>query len=143
MRPLRPAEIAELLADDLVAHLATIDASGYPHVTPIWFLWDRGAFRLTSFAERPHLHRIRANPRVGLVIDREAGLRPDGERPNRQIRVIGDARLAEDPNGMWTSRIREKYIDDRIAPGAAQRDLGRARMLITIIPDRLLALAGR
>jgi nitroimidazol reductase NimA-like FMN-containing flavoprotein (pyridoxamine 5'-phosphate oxidase superfamily) len=38
-RPLREEEIAGLLARDVVARVATIDADGYPHVTPLWFLW--------------------------------------------------------------------------------------------------------
>lgn len=137
MRALRPAEIAGLLASDTVAHLATIDAAGYPHVTPIWFLWEYHAFRLTSWAGRPHLRRIRANPRVGLVIDREAGVRADGQRPNRQVRVIGDAELAIDPDGVWTQRIWEKY-GSGVALGAPDS----ARVLITITPDRFVASAS-
>lgn len=38
MRRLDAAEIEELLSRDLVAHLATVDADGYPHVVPLWFL---------------------------------------------------------------------------------------------------------
>ncbi|MGW4773044.1 pyridoxamine 5'-phosphate oxidase family protein [Nocardia sp. NPDC004278] len=135
MRPLRPAEIAGLLASDIVAHLATIDAAGYPHVTPIWFLWDRHAFRLTSWAGRPHLRRIRTNPRVGLVIDREVGARADGQRPNRQVRIIGDAELTIDPDGVWTQRIWEKY-------GGSLDQQDRARVLITITPDQFVAIAS-
>ncbi|WP_433732377.1 pyridoxamine 5'-phosphate oxidase family protein [Nocardia sp. CA-129566] len=136
MRTLRPAEIAGLLASDIVAHLATIDAAGYPHVTPIWFLWDQHAFRLTSWAGRPHLRRIRANPRVGLVIDREVGRRADGQRPNRQVRIIGDAELTIDPDGVWTQRIWEKY------GGSALDQRDRVRVLITITPDLFVAIAS-
>jgi nitroimidazol reductase NimA-like FMN-containing flavoprotein (pyridoxamine 5'-phosphate oxidase superfamily) len=99
MRKLREDEIVELLARDVVAHLATVDSAGYPHVTPIWFLWSDRAFHLTSFIGRPHLDRIRSNPRVGLVVDIEDALRPDGERPNQQIRVLGDATVASTPMG--------------------------------------------
>ena len=37
-RPLNDEEIADLLTSDTVARLATIDANGYPRVTPLWFL---------------------------------------------------------------------------------------------------------
>ncbi|MDE1673218.1 pyridoxamine 5'-phosphate oxidase family protein [Nocardia gipuzkoensis] len=94
MRTLRESEITDLLTRDVVAHLATIDTAGYPHITPLWFLWLDGRFYLTSYADRPHLERMRSNPRVGLVIDVEDALRADGERPNRQVRVIGTASLA-------------------------------------------------
>ncbi|WP_194817439.1 pyridoxamine 5'-phosphate oxidase family protein [Nocardia sp. XZ_19_385] len=138
MRPLRQAEIAGLLADDTIAHLATIDPSGYPHVTPIWFLWDGSAFRLTSLADRPHVRRIRMNSRVGVVVDRELGLRADGQRPNRQIRIIGDAELTEDRHGQWTARIREKYL--RASADLIPND--DDRILITVTPTRFLALAS-
>lgn len=140
MRPLDELEIEELLSSDTVARLATIDSQGYPHVTPIWFLWVDEAFYLTSYAGRPHLGRIARNPRVGLVIDVEAAIRPDGERPNKQIRVIGDATVSVDRGGVWTSRIRAKYVD------AAARVVGdmadRERMRITITPRTVTAIAS-
>jgi hypothetical protein len=37
-------EIAAVLALDIPAHLATIDPDGYPRITPIWFIWEDGAF---------------------------------------------------------------------------------------------------
>ncbi|MEV6273819.1 pyridoxamine 5'-phosphate oxidase family protein [Nocardia sp. NPDC051832] len=138
MRPLRQAEIAGLLADDAVAYLATIDQAGYPHVTPIWFLWDGNAFRLTSLADRPHVRRIRRNSRVGVVVDRELGLRADGQRPNRQLRIIGDAELADDQHGHWTARIREKYLRSSAELIPNDDD----RILITITPVRTWAVAS-
>ncbi|WP_408638692.1 pyridoxamine 5'-phosphate oxidase family protein [Nocardia gipuzkoensis] len=104
MRTLRESEITDLLTRDVVAHLPTIDSAGYPHITPLWFVWLDDRFYLTSYADRPHLERMRPNPRVGLVIDVEDSLRADGERPNRQVRVIGTASLAPDPAGTWTER---------------------------------------
>jgi Pyridoxamine 5'-phosphate oxidase len=40
VRPLSEEEVASLLARDVVARVATVDADGYPHVTPLWFLWN-------------------------------------------------------------------------------------------------------
>lgn len=142
MRRLDESEVEGLLSLDAVAHLATIDSDGYPHVTPIWFLWVGEVFYLTSYAGRPHLDRIMRNPRVGLVIDVEAALRADGERPNKQVRVIGDATVSLDRDGMWTRRIRAEYIDGSTAPGAVDRALDRERMLITIIPRKITAIAS-
>lgn len=104
-RRLIQAEIDELLHGDHVARLATFDAAGYPHVTPLWFLWEQEVFHLASDTARPHLARIRANPRVGLVINAEDPKRADGERPNRQLRVVGTAELHADPGGEWSRRI--------------------------------------
>lgn len=139
MRRLSSEEFEALVSRDVVAHLATVDESGYPNVTPIWFLWDDGLVRMTSFADRPHLDRIRANPRVGLVIDIEAELRGDGQRPNQQIRVVGDATVSADPESEWSQAIRRKYIDARIA---RDRPSGRERAVITLRPKRIVAVAS-
>jgi PPOX class probable F420-dependent enzyme len=138
MRRLDDTEVAELLDSDAVARLATIDADGYPHVTPIWFLWADGLMRLTSYADRPHLDRIRGNPRVGLVVDTEAAQRPDGERPNRQVRITGDATVAVDTGGEWTRRIRRKYLG---AADEASRTTGE-RAVITLRPKAFRAVAS-
>ncbi len=141
VRKLMDDEIAEPLNRDTVARLATVDTDGYPHVTPMWFLWASGRFYLTSFTDRPHLAHIRANPRVGLVVDIEDDLRPDGERPNKQVRATGHATVTPDTDGTWTTRLRTKYIDQSIAADPAHRD-GRDRALITIIPRTMTAIAS-
>jgi PPOX class probable F420-dependent enzyme len=142
-RPLNNEETADLLASDTVARLATIDADGYPHVTPLWFLWADGAFRFTSDSGRPHLRRMRVNPRVGLVIDVEAEQRPDGQRPNKQLRATGDATLSPDTEAVWTRRIWAKYITGSAAMRAAEAGLGnRQRVLIRIVPRRIVAVAS-
>jgi Pyridoxamine 5'-phosphate oxidase len=35
-RQLGADEVEQLLACDIPAHLATLDAEGFPHVTPLW-----------------------------------------------------------------------------------------------------------
>jgi hypothetical protein len=35
--PLSATEVERLLHLDVAAHLATIDPSGFPRITPIWF----------------------------------------------------------------------------------------------------------
>jgi nitroimidazol reductase NimA-like FMN-containing flavoprotein (pyridoxamine 5'-phosphate oxidase superfamily) len=143
VRRLLNGEIADLLAYDSVARLATLDADGYPHVTPLWFVWNDATFYLASDAGRPHLARIRSNPKVGLVIDVEAPERPDRERPNRQVRAIGDATVTPDSDGVWTMRIWAKYRHDELdAATIAKRLRGRQRVLISLRPHHLVAVAS-
>jgi nitroimidazol reductase NimA-like FMN-containing flavoprotein (pyridoxamine 5'-phosphate oxidase superfamily) len=143
VRPLRDEEIADLLSRDVVARVATVDAGGYPHVTPLWFLWADGAFHLSSDAGRAHLARLRANPRAGLVIDVEGGQRADGERPNMQVRAVGNAVLSPDAGGAWTLRIWDRYIEGAAAREAAATRLEeRPRVLIRIVPSQIVAVAS-
>jgi nitroimidazol reductase NimA-like FMN-containing flavoprotein (pyridoxamine 5'-phosphate oxidase superfamily) len=135
-RRLSNEEIEGLLALDVPARLATIDAEGFPHVTPLWFVWDDGAFHLTSYSDRPHVRRLAGNPRAGLCIDVERPAREDGERPNLQVRAVGIAELLDDEAGAWTLRIDEKYGWPRSAT------LARDRVLIRLRPDRLVAVGS-
>jgi hypothetical protein len=116
MRPLSTREIDQLLTAAVPARFASIDGDGFPHVTPLWFLWDSGSLWATSRAGAPHLGRLAANPRAGVVIDVEEDERPDGERPNRQLRLVGTVRLSADHDGFITRRITEKYV---LSPGQA------------------------
>ena len=72
--PLSGAELAFVLAQR-VAHLATADAEGRPHVVPVCFAYDEGRFYI-AIDEKPkrttRLKRIRnieANSRVSVVFD--------------------------------------------------------------------------
>jgi hypothetical protein len=45
---LTDSEIRDVMEDDLVGRLATIDGDGYPHVTPMWFHWRKPRSRPRS-----------------------------------------------------------------------------------------------
>jgi nitroimidazol reductase NimA-like FMN-containing flavoprotein (pyridoxamine 5'-phosphate oxidase superfamily) len=137
-----PAEIDELLALDVPARLATLDRHGFPHVTPLWFEWDGGAFYMTSIADRPHLRRLERDTRAGLCVDAEQPDRGDGQRRNRQVRAVGRAVLSADRDGEWTRRITQKYVR---GPARAQRVRGRVadeRVVICLRPHRMIAVAS-
>jgi len=100
-RRLSDTEIDELLALDVPARLATLDAAGYPHVTPLWFVWSGGAFYMTSISDRPHLRRIE-------VVRHEAAGRVDAplhvDRCQIEIRV--DLELNDDRSNAFLSARR-------------------------------------
>jgi pyridoxamine 5'-phosphate oxidase-like protein len=141
-RRLSTAELEELLAADVPARLATIDADGYPHVTPLWFVWADGAFHMTSFEDRPHLRRLALNARAGLCVDVEDGERADGERPNRQARAIGEAQSFPDAGGEWTERITRKYVTGPGLSVQLKRRLSADRIVIRLEPQSLVTAAS-
>jgi nitroimidazol reductase NimA-like FMN-containing flavoprotein (pyridoxamine 5'-phosphate oxidase superfamily) len=141
-RPLTPDEVAALLALDLPARLASVDSSGFPHITPLWFVWEDGAFHLTSLSDRPHLRRLERNPRAGLCIDAEQPEREDGERPNRQVRAVGDTELFPDPDGWWTRRITEKYVRGPAGTARAAARAADERTVIRLRPSKFVAVAS-
>ena len=79
MPPLNESQ-ARFLADARVAHLATANAEGVPHVVPVCFAFDGDAIYIV-LDQKPksvnltRLRRVRnilANPRASLVVDHYA-----------------------------------------------------------------------
>ena len=73
-----PAEIESLLREERVAHLATVDRRGMPHIVPIVFAWE-GDRLYTPVDAKPksvaptRLRRVRnivTNPSVQVLLDR-------------------------------------------------------------------------
>ena len=141
-RRLSDSEVEALLAADVPARVATLDAEGYPHVTPLWFVWADGAFHMTSLAGKPHLRRLASNPRAGVCVDIEDEQREDGERPNRQVRAIGDADTFADAGGKWTERITRRYVTGAGLEVQLERRLAGERILIKLEPQSLVAVAS-
>lgn len=137
-RPLEPAEIAALLRADVAARLATVDSHGFPHVTPLWFIWEDDAFYLTSYSDRPHLRRLERDPRAGTCIDVEQSERKDLHRPNQQVRAVGRADLFPDRDGLRTERIDARYVKE----AAFVRRATEFRTVIRLRPDRLVAVSS-
>ncbi len=135
-------EIEALLARDLLVRLASLDSRGFPHVTPLWFMWSDGAFHMTSISDRPHLRRLERNPRTGLCVDSEQPERPDGQRANQQVRAIGDAELFPDGGQEWTHRLDRKYLSASAAGQRAAERAGDERVVIRVRPVRLVAAAS-
>lgn len=141
-RRLDRGEIETLLALDVPAHLATLDSAGFPHVTPLWFVWEDGAFFMTSIVDRPHLRRLAHNRRAGLGIDVEEPERTDGQRPNRQVRAIGEAELYPDRDARWTKRITAKYVRGATAPERVAARAADQRLVICLRPLTLVAVSS-
>jgi PPOX class probable F420-dependent enzyme len=133
------AEIASLLALDIPAHLATTDPDGYPRITPIWFIWEDGAFRMTSVEGQPHLRNLARDPRAAVCVDTEARKPVDGIRAHRRVRARGLVETAADHGGYWTRRITLKYVSGPDGEEAAERRAAMQRVVITLQPKRLLA----
>ena len=101
-----------------VAHLATVDQAGRPHVVPICFVLE-GSTLYTAVDEKPkrtrrlkRLENIEANPQVEIVIDHYE----EDWSKLWWVRLRGTARIVEDPQAM--ALLAEKYPQYREQPPA-------------------------
>ena len=104
IRKLTPEEVADLTALAIPAHLATLDPAGFPRIVPLWFLWEDGAFYLSSGPRSQHVQDVARDPRAGLCIAVEEGQTKAGYRPFRQIMAYGHAQVQPDPDGIWSRK---------------------------------------
>lgn len=69
MPPLSEEGLKELLAQPLVAKLATTSAKGEVRITPLWFGADNGTILLNTWEDTAAVRNLKHNPRCSLLID--------------------------------------------------------------------------
>jgi PPOX class probable F420-dependent enzyme len=108
-----PAPLRYLLDSTAVAFVSTIGPRGEPQTTPLWFLHDAGAVRISLVEGRQKLRNLRRDPRISLVV-------VDPARPTRYVELRGRVDgLAPDPDRELERRIARKYAP--VAPAAASQ----------------------
>jgi len=66
---LTPAEADSFLSGARTARVATIASDGWPHVTPLWFLWHDGAVWLYSLVRSRRWSDLVERVYVAVVVD--------------------------------------------------------------------------
>ena len=123
----------------IVAILATVNPSGSPQATPIWYLYDHEThtFNVTCHAGRVKARNVRRNPKVSLVIVDTVG-------PGDPLIVNGTAEVIEEGAEELTYAMACRYEGE--AKGTAQaeelidyaRRIGEPRVIIRITPEKFL-----
>jgi PPOX class probable F420-dependent enzyme len=114
--------------------LATLAASGGPHLGPVWYFWDGHAVRISTPGWTKKVADIRADPRVALCVDDQVA----GEYLTiyGTAEVIDDSRVSE-----LTEPLLLAYLHPEEAVARwARINRDRSRVVILITPDRT---AGR
>lgn len=132
--------VRAVLEADGPAHLGTVDPAGFPQVTPIWFIWEDGAFYMSSLPHRPHVARLRANARAFVVVDLEEPQAVEGVRTNWQVRGVGIADVQVDVGNRWTTQISQKYLPGPDAQPVRERRAHQQRVAIRLEPRELVAI---
>ena len=92
---LTPEEREEFLSRKLVGRLATLREDGWPHVTPIWYVWEGGRFLLSLGNSRKHLANRRRDPHVTMCVDVDPRVEDPTKTP-RSVVCFGLSELVED-----------------------------------------------
>lgn len=138
MPRLSASERERFLAEPgLIMNIATVDSSGAPLVTPIWFIHEAGRIWFTPRQHSEWLQHIRDDNRVALSIDEPV-------LPYRKVVVRGRALIDYDvgQDDAWRERYRriaQRYIprDDANAYVDGTDDQPRALCSVVLAEAQL------
>jgi Pyridoxamine 5'-phosphate oxidase len=97
-RVLSEDEVLALLREPIPMRLGMIDGKGWPMVTPVWHVFERGLFRVAAGTTSHKVNVLRANQRAYFTVD-TGGNYGDarGVRGRATVKIIdGDVDLAID-----------------------------------------------
>jgi PPOX class probable F420-dependent enzyme len=124
-----PATHADLLGTKpAFAHLATLNASGSPQVTPVWVDFDGTNILVNTARGRVKDKNLEREKRVALSIQ-------DPENPYRYLGVQGRVtEMTETGADAHIDKMAKKYMDKDTYPF---RQPGEVRVLVKIAPDKV------
>lgn len=112
-----------------IGRLATIRADGSPHIAPIWYRYEGGAFLiLTDEASVKH-RNIQRDPRVELCID-------DHVAPYHTVIVRGRAESLPARGPEWRLALAVHYLGDENGQRYVDSTPAGNEALIRIVPER-------
>lgn len=118
-----------LLAEPVIADLATVDAGGTPHLTPVWVDVEGGNVVINAAEGRAKVHNMRRSPKVAVSV-------VDPQNPFRALALQGTViDITDHDADDHIDRLAHKYLGVEVYP---MRQPGERRLKITIRPDRVL-----
>jgi len=123
----------ELLSARLIAHLATLNPDGTPHVVGMWFVWDGEALLLPTSRRTRKAKNVLRDARATVTIDDSRG-----GFDLRGVTIVGRVDVVEPPRSFDLNReIHRKYVTERGLSLAAVRDyLATDDVTIRLVPER-------
>ncbi|MYB47770.1 MAG: TIGR03618 family F420-dependent PPOX class oxidoreductase [Dehalococcoidia bacterium] len=127
-----PEQLKELTDEPLLAVLATVNPSGTPQATPLWYHYDGECFVVTCYAHRVKVRNIRQNPNVVLVV-------VDSVNNGKGLIIRGVAEIVEEGAEEATVVNGIKYLGEERGREAAEglNSMG-SRVALRIRPVKII-----
>jgi PPOX class probable F420-dependent enzyme len=126
----------DFLAEPNVAVLATADARGRPHAVPIWYLYEDGAFILSTGRGSQKHRNVEANPHIALVIDKRT-------LPYYSVTARGRAQIGPPLTEEQRMRIAVRYLGEELGKRYFDATAGNDSITIRLEPEKLILFEGR
>jgi PPOX class probable F420-dependent enzyme len=132
------SELPALYAECKSLQLATLDKSGAPHLTTVWYAVHDGAFLFETYGKSQKLVNMRRDPRVALLL--EAGTE---YAELRGVSMQGRAEIVDDP--AETLRLMTVLVDHHFpgqtpeALAAMAARMAEKRVVVSVRPDKVIS----
>lgn len=114
-----------------IARLASVRADGSPHVAPVWYRFEDGAFLiLTDRGSQKH-RNVERDPRVVLCID-------DDRPPYHTVVVRGRAAVGEPPDESWREAMAIHYLGEEAGRRYVRENPNPDNVLLRIVAERVI-----
>ena len=116
----------------LVLIFTAIRPDGTPHVTPIWYEYDRSTFYCWVGAETVKVGHVRANPNVGLCIATH-------DEPYQYVLAEGTCDVVTEGVEARARSIARRYYGEGRGDRFAEENLASsAGVLLVVTPTRMV-----
>lgn len=127
--PVLNAAARALLAEPVIANMATVGGDGSPHVTPVWVDVEGDDVVINTAEGRAKTRNLRRSAKVAVSV-------VDAKDPYRVVALQGRvADLTTDDADAHIDRLARKYLGVDTYP---MRQPGEQRVKVRIRPERVL-----
>ncbi|MEY2473109.1 MAG: hypothetical protein QOK28_2438 [Actinomycetota bacterium] len=126
---------AFMLEGTRTGKLATTNANGAPHVTPIWFVLDGDDIVFTTHETSVKGKSLLRDARVSMVVDDQAP-------PYSFVMVQGSVAVSRDLGELvrWATKIGARYMGADRAEEFGRRNGVDGELLVRITPTKTIAM---
>jgi hypothetical protein len=134
---MKKEEIDHILAQPLLARIATVGKDTNPHVVPVWFWWDGMTMYIETGIDFQKTRNLRENPKCAVVVDdTQGGLRFWG------ILLRGEVVLITEPVELVmdiVNRIYLKYLGkEGVQAPTPQKMINSEHIIIKFSPNKII-----
>jgi PPOX class probable F420-dependent enzyme len=131
-------EVDAYLGVERTCRVATVKASGAPHVTPLWFLWHNRELWLTTLTKSQRWTDLERDPHVSVVVDSGDGyMELCGVELSGRVEVVGEVPRVGEPNAELDEIERLNALKYQGPNGSVRHD-GR-HAWVRLRPDRIVS----
>lgn len=114
-----------------IGRLATVSRNGAPHIAPVWYRFEEGAFLVLTDRGSQKQRTVERDARVEFCID-------DDRPPYHTVIVRGRASVEPTRGAEWRLALAVHYLGEEAGRRYVAGNDNPGGVLLRIVPDRII-----